>query len=197
MSNLITQSNSPQTIANPGRVLLRWTGKNPDESTRNSTAARVAQRFLKTAEKITTIDPVIEVLYSNGGIISSADGRRLLRPHLGELKNFTFRKSIAGHKNKVSWEALDEEGNLITGKLVLHAAVAESKVVSWAEIEIDDSSNIHTAKEEIKRDEQLESIGRMGRDLIRKLREKPRVATPEVVAAIVAIVDVAEASIGD
>lgn len=37
----------------------------------------------------------------------------------------------------MAWEALNENAEVVTGKLVLHAAVAESEVVSWAEVTVD------------------------------------------------------------
>jgi hypothetical protein len=39
--------------------------------------------------------------------------------------------------NTVSWEALDANADVVAGKLMLHAAVAEAEVVSWAKVTVD------------------------------------------------------------
>jgi hypothetical protein len=51
---------------------------------------------------------------------------------LGVLMNLRFRPSVAGTPNTVAWDALDERAEVVSGSLVLHAAVADDEVISWA-----------------------------------------------------------------
>jgi hypothetical protein len=82
--------------------------------------------------------PSVEVLYSDGGIIATADVRRLLEPRVGFLANLRFRRSLTGQPNTIAWEGLDDKAQVVSGLLVLHAALrGETEVVSWADIEID------------------------------------------------------------
>lgn len=162
-------------------------------------AERVARRASKSAGGLLVTRPVrgIEVTYSDGGIVTSRDCARLIEPHVGQVMNLTFRKSLTGLPNTVAWEALHSDGIIITGALVLHAAVRGNQVVSWAEVQVDKPVGRFATRKAAApgRDTQLESIARMGRDLIRQLRENPKMPTWQVVGEIVAMVDEAETAI--
>jgi hypothetical protein len=57
---------------------------------------------------------------------------------VGEDVGARYRRSLKIDPNGVEWEALSDEGRVVTGKLVLHAAVGETEVVSWAEVVVDE-----------------------------------------------------------
>jgi hypothetical protein len=62
---------------------------------------------------------------------------KMLEPTTEFLVNPRFRRSLTVDPNGVEWEALDKDGKVVAGKLVLHAAVSEIEVVSWAEVAVD------------------------------------------------------------
>lgn len=61
----------------------------------------------------------------------------MLRPHLGFIMKLRFRPSVKIDPNGVEFEALTENAEVVSGRLVLHAAVAEDRIVSWAEVIVD------------------------------------------------------------
>jgi hypothetical protein len=65
----------------------------------------------------------------------------MLKPIIGVLVKLRFRASLLIDPNGVEWEALDENANVVTGQLILHAAVANDEVVSWAEVVIDEHTS--------------------------------------------------------
>ncbi len=79
----------------------------------------------------------VRIEYSDSGRISAVELMKMLEPTTGPLVRLRFRPSLSGSPNTISWEALDENANVVSGKLVLHAAVSENEVVSWAEVTID------------------------------------------------------------
>jgi|SRR5580658_7427798 hypothetical protein len=70
---------------------------------------------------------------------------KMLEPQLGKLVKLRFRRSLAVDPNGVEREALDETASVVTGKLVLHAAVNEHEVVSWAEVVVDEDRDVRAA----------------------------------------------------
>lgn len=97
-------------------------------------ARRVAHRYAAIAIRDVPVD---RIEYTDGGTISARDLERILRPSLGFLMKLRFRSSLRIDPNGVEWEAVNETGEIVSGKLVLHAAVSEAKVVSWAEVVVD------------------------------------------------------------
>lgn len=159
------------------------------------TVLTTAQQTLRSAGKLfTTRLEKIEITSSDGGIVTAQDVGRMIEPHVGPVFQLTFRKALNGLPNTVAWEAVDQDGDLLWGSLVLRAKVSDSQVVSWAELQIDKPVGFDFRKHASSgRDTQLENIARMARQLIRKLHDRPRVATPDLLTALVAIVDEAEA----
>jgi hypothetical protein len=64
--------------------------------------------------------------YSTGGRISAVELAKMLDLDLGMLMELRFRRSLRVQPNAVEWEALDENAQVVTGLLVLHAGVSES-----------------------------------------------------------------------
>ena len=62
---------------------------------------------------------------------------KMLEPSIGKLVNLRFRPAIIGTPNTFAWESLDENANIVSGKLELHAAVSDEEIVSWAEVTVD------------------------------------------------------------
>jgi hypothetical protein len=97
-------------------------------------ALRVARRHqaaivLRDAPAATT-----RVEYSSSGRISAVELMRMLEPELGVLVGLRFRRSLEVDPNGIEWEGLDEEGNLVSGRLTLHASLSETEVVTWGEV---------------------------------------------------------------
>lgn len=81
------------------------------------------------------------VEYSNGGRILAVELARMLEPTCGFVTGLRFRPSLAGRPNTVSWEALDENAEVVTGKLVLHAGLSDIEVVTWAEVIVEGATS--------------------------------------------------------
>lgn len=77
------------------------------------------------------------VEYTDAGRISAVELARMLEPTCGFVTGLRFRPAITGLPNTISWEALDENAEVVTGKLVLHAGVSDIEVVTWAEVIVD------------------------------------------------------------
>jgi len=106
-------------------------------------AHRVARRYQAAAAlRVKNI----RVEYSNSGRISAVELMKMLEPSIGKLVRLRFRPALTGMPNTISWEALDENANIISGKLVLHAAVAEDEIVSWAEVTVDEDRDARVAR---------------------------------------------------
>jgi len=69
--------------------------------------------------------------------ITAAELARALELDMGRLTRLRFRATLTLDPNGVEWEAVHINTNVISGRLVLHAAVAEDEVVSWAEVIIE------------------------------------------------------------
>ena len=76
------------------------------------------------------------VEYSNGGRIAAIELMKMLEPTVGFVTGLRFRPAITGTPNTVSWEALGPEGEVVSGRLLIHAGVSESEIVTWAEVMI-------------------------------------------------------------
>jgi hypothetical protein len=111
-------------------------------------AHRVARRRVREAAIVfRDVHPErLGVEYSNSGRISAVALARMLEPQLGVLVKLRFRPAITGTPNTIAWEALDENANVISGKLVLHAGVTDDEVISWAEVTVDEDRDARAAR---------------------------------------------------
>jgi hypothetical protein len=85
----------------------------------------------------------------------------MLEPKTGFLVQLKFRPSMTGTPNTISWESLDKHANLVTGRLILHAAVGETEIVSWAEVVVDHGADPiaqRVAREYMRRTEGLVAL---------------------------------------
>jgi hypothetical protein len=94
-------------------------------------ARRVVHRYRREVLGTTRVE------YSAAGNIDAIAVVRLLWPTLGALFKLTFRPAIQGLPNTVAWEAVTERNQLVRGRVVLHAAVADHTITSWGEVLID------------------------------------------------------------
>jgi hypothetical protein len=78
----------------------------------------------------------LSVIYSDGGVITSEDLKRLLKGQLGPLRDLRFFSPREG-ANVVRWFGLTESGLMVGGNLVLHAGMRGDHLVSWATLEIE------------------------------------------------------------
>ena len=98
----------------------------------------LARRIVRRHAEVVFRDvPYTRIEYSNGARVTAVELMRMLEPTCGIVTGLRFRPAIAGVPHTVSWEALDEYAEIVTGKLVLHGAVSDSEVVTWAEVIVD------------------------------------------------------------
>jgi hypothetical protein len=95
------------------------------------------------------------------------------------------------------------DGQPVTGEIRMRCdARGADRFVGWAEITLVASSRREarsqnvppTARDRTER-ARLETIARLGRELIGELRAKPRVATPDVIATVAKMVEAAEGDV--
>ena len=124
-------------------------------------AVRVARRHI--ARELAAQKPSTRATIGYGGCgrISAVELMKMLKPTTGPLVKLRFRASIVIDPNGVEFESLDENANIISGRLVLHAAVAEDEVVSWAEVIVDEPTSVgkRIAREVQRRPAGLETVG--------------------------------------
>ena len=71
------------------------------------------------------------------GTIYAIEAKMMVEPATGWLRKFTFLATEAGPPTTIAWQGVAENDELVTGKLVLHAAVGEREVTCWAEVTVD------------------------------------------------------------
>lgn len=137
----------------------------------------------------------IEVIYSDGGVITENDVARLLGPRFGSVKNVRFVADPKSAPNVVLWTANNANGERITGGLLLHAALrGDRQVVSWAEIVIDGDLFPGRVVASVLSDAEVRAAdaARQARALITRIRRDNNIEWKDVVAALVSIVEVAD-----
>jgi len=141
-------------------------------------------------------EPTTDLIFSDGGIITTGDLRRLLEPRLGLLVNMRLRPSLEGAPTTVTWEALDQEGEVVSGSVVLHAGLYETRIAVWAELLVDDGSDrqtrVATTRPRQLLDDRLRRIADWTRRLIQRVRVQPQTPAHAIVADLVRIVELAE-----
>jgi hypothetical protein len=104
------------------------------------TAIRVARRLVaREGAVIFRGAPAqrLRIEYTDSGTISAMEVAKMLRPRLGILLKLRFRSSLVVDPNGAEWEAVDENANVVSGRLILHAATSETEVGTWAELTVD------------------------------------------------------------
>ena len=136
-------------------------------------AVRVANRHL--ADSPGAPDRGTIVILSDGGVITPADIARLLVDRVGRLANLRFGDPDPGDRHPVPWQAVTEDREVITGRLLLHAAASSEAVPAWGTIEVDGQDGQDGRTVEANEDERdhdgiaaLEEIAQRGRELIQK-----------------------------
>jgi hypothetical protein len=158
------------------------------------TAARVLHRHRHGAIVLRDVPATsIDVMYSDGGIVSAQDVARLVADRLA-LVGVKFMKRPA-RQNVVPWIGATTDGATVTGSLVLHAGVRTDQVVCWAEIVLDDELGSRTAggspEEKILR-QRLERIENLARRMVENARLQPQSAASAFISELLRIVDDAE-----
>jgi len=100
-------------------------------NTADPIAHRVARRH-QAAVVLRSVPAETRIEYRNAGTISAVALARMLEPSLGFLVRLRFRPALDGPPTTIAWEGLDANGDVVSGRLVLHAGVSESEVISWA-----------------------------------------------------------------
>jgi hypothetical protein len=203
----------------PGSVKLRPTSAGEET---NSVAFTAATRSGGTLEGTVTINAVVddsvvkayavvtptiveqphtktatrpaEVLLADGGVITSLDVVRLLEPRIGTLQKVRFRPSVS--PNAVTWEGLDRDGRVTSGRLTMNIAISPGFLAVWADVSVGgDDENIKfssRADEYLGVLEDVRRIGNRGRELIDCLRRDPSAPRHEIVAKIVQLVELVD-----
>ena len=109
-------------------------------------ARRVARRHQAAVSLRNVPAKDTRIEYSNSGTISAVALMKMLEPSIGKLVKLRFRPAIIGTPNTIAWESLDENANVVTGMLVLHAAVSDEEIVSWAEVVVDADRDARVAR---------------------------------------------------
>jgi hypothetical protein len=93
-------------------------------------AYNVARRHARDAAVIFRDVPAkpFRVEYTYSGRISDIALMKMIEPQVGKLMQLQSRRSLVIDPNGIEWEAFDVGANVVSGKLVLHAAVSESEV---------------------------------------------------------------------
>ncbi len=73
----------------------------------------------------------------NVGTIFGIEPKLSVEPLTGYLRQFRFLPTKAEPTTTIAWQGVNEAGGLVSGKLVLHTAVAESEVAVWGEVAVD------------------------------------------------------------
>jgi hypothetical protein len=81
--------------------------------------------------------------HTNCGLISAMALANILRPTTGPVAKLKFHRPPNVAPNVIAWAAIDPNGSVVAGTLVLHTAVCEDQVVIRADIEVDrDGTNL-------------------------------------------------------
>ena len=164
-----------------------------DRRSMTPNALRVAARYRTAA--VVLREPTTEVIFSDGGVLTANDLRRLLEPQLGALPKMRLRPALTGKPTTIAWEALSENAEFISGRVVLHAKVDDTRIVVWAEVLVDQRAvgiRIATALPKQFLEGRLRQIATKGRRLLDEVRVRPDVQAHEIVAELVASVEIAE-----
>jgi hypothetical protein len=100
-------------------------------------AVRVARRHQAAVvlRSVPTIRTRVE--YTASGSIHAFELATILEAQLGAVMRLRFRPNPVGSTTAIAWEALMGDGEIVTGQLVLHAAITETEVTSWAVLTVD------------------------------------------------------------
>jgi len=156
-------------------------------------ARAIARRYQSTV--VLRDEPATEIIMSNGGIITTGDLRRLLEPRLGMLVNMRLRPSLEGAPNTIAWEALNEDAEVVSGRVVLHAHLTETEIAVWADLVIDEGGSMvrfGTVRPRQLLEDRLRRIADMARRLVTRVRVQPQVPAHSIVEGLVGIVELAE-----
>ena len=96
------------------------------------------------------------------GVTTIAEVRRMIESRVGQMATLVFRTSPARSAHVVAFVGQTTDGRVSTGTMVLHAKGRSTR---------------------------LECIAQRGRGLVRRLRDEPNSASPELVAAVAALVE--------
>lgn len=105
---------------------------------RGDLPARVAHRFA-AAFFTTGGPPSLDLSNSDSSTLSATELRGLLEPAYGATARLKFLP-VVGSANTATWEALAANGTIISGRVVVRAAVTDERVTSWAEVIVEDEA---------------------------------------------------------
>lgn len=96
-------------------------------------AHRILTRHLSQTEHLHSREERIPVIPADAGVVTASECIRLLAIKHGPLDGFKFHEAT-GTPNTVDFAALTEEGQLLSGRVEIHAKSTERVVFMRAEI---------------------------------------------------------------
>ncbi len=96
---------------------------------------RVARRY-RVARRRRLASTRVE--YSTAGFIDAAAVAKLLEPSYGRFSNLWFKRFTQAPPHIVKFEGVTQDGRIVRGRVVLHAAFSDTKILSWGEVLIED-----------------------------------------------------------
>jgi hypothetical protein len=97
------------------------------------TALRVARRHTQEAAVLPREVPTTRLGQST---VFAIEVRLMLERQTGYLRKFKFFLAQDEPPTTIRWEGVTERDELVTGKILLHATVADDEITSWAEVAI-------------------------------------------------------------
>jgi hypothetical protein len=101
--------------------------------------ARAANRSAAASFFTTGGPPTLDLRNADSSTLSATELRSLLEPTYGAITKLRF-SPVVGSANTATWEALATSGAHVSGRVVLHAAVTDECVTSWAEVIVEDEA---------------------------------------------------------
>ena len=155
-------------------------------------AHRVARRYQAA---VLRDKPIPEIVFSDEGVISAADIKRFLEPHIGTLFQVRLRPSLVGLPNTIAWEPLSENAEFITGRVVLHAKVDETRISVWAEVLVDQRGALIRIASALPRQllqDRLREVADKARRLVQEVRVRPGLPAQAIVDDLQELLEIAE-----
>lgn len=97
-------------------------------------AHRILTRHLDQTEPLHAHEERISVIPTDAGVVTASECMRLLAPKHGPLSGFKFHGGTDSPPNTVAFAAITEEGELLSGRVEIHARSTERVVFMRAEI---------------------------------------------------------------
>lgn len=153
----------------------------------------IARRVVRRFQSAIAVEDDTRIEYTDSGFIFGVTIMKLLRPTVGNLVKLRFGPALTGLPNTVAFEAVRDDGAIIEGRVILHAAVDDDAIFSWGEVVVDGTTIRGNVEDELKDtpEARLNAIANRARLMLRRLTD-PKYEIDEMLIAFKFIVGVAE-----